>query len=255
MTLALQRAGRAPPAGPHAAADPRTLPLTAPPSPHSSSGSKEAQEAAIEELLALHNVDLVVLARWRTAWLPLLGHVAAAQLAWTTRRLALGDRNPGPAPAPSPHPPTPSPAPLPGRYMQIFTQGYCERNWRRTINIHHSFLPAFEGARPYHRAHDRGVKIIGATAHYATSELDAGPIIEQGITRITHRWGLAGGARWPGEGGRGAGPGRGWGGVGVGACAASGCCCCCCSCRACHPGPPPELSPETLSGEGHAHPN
>ncbi|GBF87654.1 formyltetrahydrofolate deformylase [Raphidocelis subcapitata] len=73
------------------------------------------------------------------------------------------------------------------RYMQIFGEDFCGRNWRRTINIHHSFLPAFEGGRPYHRAHDRGVKIIGATAHYATSELDAGPIIEQDITRITHR--------------------------------------------------------------------
>eukprot|EP00775_Hariotina_reticulata_P004671 gene4671-4925_t len=71
--------------------------------------------------------------------------------------------------------------------MQIFSEEFCDRHWRRTINIHHSFLPAFEGARPYHRAHDRGVKIIGATAHYATSELDAGPIIEQDITRITHR--------------------------------------------------------------------
>jgi hypothetical protein len=57
---------------------------------------------------------------------------------------------------------------------QIFGEDFCSRNWRRTINIHHSFLPAFEGGRPYHRAHERGVKIIGATAHYATSELDAG---------------------------------------------------------------------------------
>jgi formyltetrahydrofolate deformylase len=73
------------------------------------------------------------------------------------------------------------------RYMQIFSEDFCNRNWQRTINIHHSFLPAFEGAKPYHRAHERGVKIIGATAHYATSELDAGPIIEQDITRITHR--------------------------------------------------------------------
>ncbi|KAF6255382.1 formyl transferase [Scenedesmus sp. NREL 46B-D3] len=73
------------------------------------------------------------------------------------------------------------------RYMQIFSQDFCAKNWARTINIHHSFLPAFEGAKPYHRAHERGVKIIGATAHYATSELDAGPIIEQDITRITHR--------------------------------------------------------------------
>lgn len=73
------------------------------------------------------------------------------------------------------------------RYMQIFSKDFCSRHWRHTINIHHSFLPAFEGAKPYHRAHERGVKIIGATAHYATSELDAGPIIEQDITRITHR--------------------------------------------------------------------
>lgn len=102
-------------------------------------GSKESQEATIEQLAADNSIDLLVLAR----------------------------------------------------YMQIFTPAFCERNWKRTINIHHSFLPAFEGARPYHRAHERGVKIIGATAHYATSELDAGPIIEQGITRITHRW-----ARW-----------------------------------------------------------
>lgn len=71
--------------------------------------------------------------------------------------------------------------------MQIFSPEFCAANWRRTINIHHSFLPAFEGAKPYHRAHERGVKIIGATAHYATAELDAGPIIEQDITRITHR--------------------------------------------------------------------
>lgn len=73
------------------------------------------------------------------------------------------------------------------RYMQIFSPEFCSRHWKHTINIHHSFLPAFEGARPYHRAHERGVKIIGATAHYATSELDAGPIIEQNVTRITHR--------------------------------------------------------------------
>ncbi|GLC51478.1 hypothetical protein PLESTB_000506900 [Pleodorina starrii] len=73
------------------------------------------------------------------------------------------------------------------RYMQIFSTAFCERNWQHTINIHHSFLPAFEGARPYHRAHERGVKIIGATAHFATAELDAGPIIDQAVTRITHR--------------------------------------------------------------------
>lgn len=71
--------------------------------------------------------------------------------------------------------------------MQILSPEFCDANWRRTINIHHSFLPAFEGAKPYHRAQDRGVKIIGATAHYATSELDAGPIIEQDVTRISHK--------------------------------------------------------------------
>jgi formyltetrahydrofolate deformylase len=70
---------------------------------------------------------------------------------------------------------------------QVLSRSFCERNAARTINIHHSFLPAFEGGRPYHRAHERGVKIIGATAHYATAELDAGPIIEQDVTRITHR--------------------------------------------------------------------
>ncbi|EIE24247.1 Formyltetrahydrofolate deformylase [Coccomyxa subellipsoidea C-169] len=73
------------------------------------------------------------------------------------------------------------------RYMQIFSEEFCSRNAMRTINIHHSFLPAFEGAKPYHRAYERGVKVIGATAHYATSELDAGPIIEQDVTRISHR--------------------------------------------------------------------
>ena len=73
------------------------------------------------------------------------------------------------------------------RYMQVLSRDFCERNAHRTINIHHSFLPAFEGARPYHRAHERGVKIIGATAHYATADLDCGPIIEQDVTRISHR--------------------------------------------------------------------
>lgn len=73
------------------------------------------------------------------------------------------------------------------RYMQIFSQDFCARHAEHTINIHHSFLPAFEGAKPYHKAHKRGVKIIGATAHFATAELDAGPIIEQDVTRITHR--------------------------------------------------------------------
>lgn len=73
------------------------------------------------------------------------------------------------------------------RYMQILSSEFCGRNAHRTINIHHSFLPAFEGARPYHRAHERGVKIIGATAHYATAELDAGPIIDQDVAHISHR--------------------------------------------------------------------
>eukprot|EP00884_Botryococcus_braunii_P018442 jgi/Botrbrau1/5281/Bobra.0391s0002.1 len=73
------------------------------------------------------------------------------------------------------------------RYMQVFSPDFCSRHCFQTVNIHHSFLPAFEGARPYHRAHERGVKVIGATAHYATSQLDAGPIIEQDVTRITHR--------------------------------------------------------------------
>ncbi|PSC76946.1 Formyltetrahydrofolate deformylase [Micractinium conductrix] len=73
------------------------------------------------------------------------------------------------------------------RYMQIFSKDFCDRHWRHTINIHHSFLPAFEGARPYHRAHERGVKVIGATAHYATSDLDCGPIIAQDVTHVSHR--------------------------------------------------------------------
>mmetsp|Transcript_10596 Transcript_10596/g.28233 ORF Transcript_10596/g.28233 Transcript_10596/m.28233 type:complete len:382 (+) Transcript_10596:13-1158(+) len=73
------------------------------------------------------------------------------------------------------------------RYMQILSREFCDDYDGRVINIHHSFLPAFEGARPYHRAHSRGVKIIGATAHYATSELDCGPIIEQDVRRISHK--------------------------------------------------------------------
>ncbi|CAM9325021.1 unnamed protein product [Discosporangium mesarthrocarpum] len=72
------------------------------------------------------------------------------------------------------------------RYMQILTKDFCDKHWKHTINIHHSFLPAFMGAKPYHKAHVRGVKIIGATAHYATTDLDAGPIIEQAVTRISH---------------------------------------------------------------------
>ncbi|MBS2097156.1 formyltetrahydrofolate deformylase [Carboxylicivirga linearis] len=72
------------------------------------------------------------------------------------------------------------------RYMQILSSEFNELYPNRIINIHHSFLPAFAGAKPYHAAHSRGVKIIGATGHYVTSDLDAGPIIEQDVTRITH---------------------------------------------------------------------
>ncbi|KAL7531317.1 hypothetical protein ACHAXR_003971 [Thalassiosira sp. AJA248-18] len=73
------------------------------------------------------------------------------------------------------------------RYMQIITDDFCNAYKHSVINIHHSFLPAFIGARPYHRAHARGVKLVGATAHYATETLDEGPIIEQDVARITHR--------------------------------------------------------------------
>ena len=73
------------------------------------------------------------------------------------------------------------------RYMQILSPGFVARWEGRIINIHHSFLPAFAGARPYHQARQRGVKIIGATAHYVTAELDQGPIIEQDVARVTHR--------------------------------------------------------------------
>ena len=73
------------------------------------------------------------------------------------------------------------------RYMQIVSADFCSRFPERLINIHHSFLPAFVGANPYQAAADRGVKLIGATAHYVTPELDAGPIIEQEVARIDHR--------------------------------------------------------------------
>ena len=73
------------------------------------------------------------------------------------------------------------------RYMQIISERMIEAFPNRIINIHHSFLPAFIGAKPYHAAFERGVKIIGATSHYVTTELDAGPIIEQEIVRITHK--------------------------------------------------------------------
>ena len=72
------------------------------------------------------------------------------------------------------------------RYMQILTDGFIEKIGAPVINIHHSFLPAFIGANPYARAKERGVKLIGATAHYATADLDEGPIIEQDVTRVTH---------------------------------------------------------------------
>ena len=72
------------------------------------------------------------------------------------------------------------------RYMQIVSSKLIERYPNKIINIHHSFLPAFVGAKPYHSAYKRGVKIIGATSHYVTEELDAGPIIEQDVTRVTH---------------------------------------------------------------------
>jgi len=72
------------------------------------------------------------------------------------------------------------------RYMQIVPPEVCERYVGRIINIHHSFLPSFMGARPYHQAYERGVKIIGATCHYVTADLDAGPIIEQEVARIDH---------------------------------------------------------------------
>lgn len=73
------------------------------------------------------------------------------------------------------------------RYMQIFSDDLASKLKGRCINIHHSFLPGFKGARPYHQAHERGVKVIGATAHYVTGQLDEGPIIEQDVERISHR--------------------------------------------------------------------
>lgn len=76
------------------------------------------------------------------------------------------------------------------RYMQVLSAEFTARYPHRVINVHHSFLPAFVGAKPYHRAFERGVKLIGATSHYATADLDEGPIIEQDVTRISHRDGL-----------------------------------------------------------------
>ena len=77
------------------------------------------------------------------------------------------------------------------RYMQILTSDFVDRYPQRIINIHHSFLPAFIGADPYRQAHERGVKIIGATAHYVTAELDEGPIIHQDVTSVSHRHDVA----------------------------------------------------------------
>jgi formyltetrahydrofolate deformylase len=76
------------------------------------------------------------------------------------------------------------------RYMQVLSADFLEKLGRPVINIHHSFLPAFAGGRPYHQAHARGVKLIGATAHYATPDLDEGPIINQDVARVTHRHGV-----------------------------------------------------------------
>jgi formyltetrahydrofolate deformylase len=96
--------------------------------------AKQAQEARVLDLMATHQIDLVVLAR----------------------------------------------------YMQILSPGLCEAMRCKAINIHHSFLPSFKGAKPYAQAHHRGVKLIGATAHFVTGDLDEGPIIEQGVERVDH---------------------------------------------------------------------
>lgn len=76
------------------------------------------------------------------------------------------------------------------RYMQVLTADFLQQWGLPVINIHHSFLPAFAGGKPYHQAHERGVKLIGATAHYATAVLDDGPIIQQDVVRVTHRHGV-----------------------------------------------------------------
>jgi formyltetrahydrofolate deformylase len=77
------------------------------------------------------------------------------------------------------------------RYMQVLSDDTCRALEGRAINIHHSFLPSFKGARPYHQAFDRGVKLVGATAHYVTADLDEGPIIEQDVMRVDHRYDAA----------------------------------------------------------------
>jgi len=76
------------------------------------------------------------------------------------------------------------------RYMRVLSPDFVAERESRIINIHHSFLPAFAGARPYHQARETGVKLIGATAHFATAALDEGPIIEQGVVRVSHRDGV-----------------------------------------------------------------
>jgi formyltetrahydrofolate deformylase len=98
--------------------------------------TKPRQEAQLKTLMAEHDIDLVVLAR----------------------------------------------------YMQILSDDLCDHLRGRAINIHHSFLPGFKGAKPYHQAHRRGVKLVGATAHFVTAELDEGPIIEQGVARVSHAY-------------------------------------------------------------------
>ena len=74
------------------------------------------------------------------------------------------------------------------RYMQVLSDDVCRQLSGQAINIHHSFLPSFKGAKPYHQAFERGVKLIGATAHYVTADLDEGPIIEQDVLRVDHRF-------------------------------------------------------------------
>ncbi|MBV9315253.1 MAG: formyltetrahydrofolate deformylase [Pseudonocardia sp.] len=105
---------------------------------------------------------------------------AAATAARAARKAAAFDELAGQVDAHDPH------AVVLARFMQVIPAKLCQRWAGRAINIHHSFLPSFAGARPYHQAHARGVKLIGATCHYITPELDAGPIIEQDVIRIDH---------------------------------------------------------------------
>ena len=117
--------------------------------------------------------DLRRLAEWHGLpyhWLPIEAHTRAHQ---EQRMLALFDE-------------LAAELLVLARYMQILGEEACERLRGRAINIHHSFLPGFKGARPYHQAYDRGVKLIGATAHYVTADLDEGPIIEQAVERVDH---------------------------------------------------------------------